>query len=200
MPSFRPGSSIHNGRPALWSGSPLRRPGLAAAACVVIAALSLVACSPGGASQQVRAAPASTPTVIVSQRLAAPLTTALGLKFSVLSATDGMVTVPVAGLSDGKARFYSVRSGEKLVPFFVVQGADGVIRAALDACDVCFESRLGFRQEGDVMICNACGNRFPVTLVNVERGGCNPVGLNAAVRGDQVTIQFADLEVGARYF
>jgi uncharacterized membrane protein len=202
MPRPQSQGNSHNEHRAHSSRLSQRWPVVAAIVCVVLAALTLVGCSSSGAPQQVQAAPVATPRAVaaVAQPTVAKTSPALGSQFTLLAARDGVVSVPAAGLSAGKARFYSIRNGDQWIPFFVVQGADGVVRAALDACDICFESRQGFRQEGDVMVCNACGSRFPITQINVELGGCNPVGLKAVVQGDQVTIRLTDLEAGARYF
>jgi len=201
MPSIMSCRSTHNER---HTRSAVLCPSwpVVATICLLIAALVLVGCSSSGAPQQIQAAPVVTPeaTASVSQPTAAKTSSALGGQFTLLTATDGGVIVPAVGLSDGKARFYSIRNGDKVVPFFVVQGSDGVVRAALDACDVCFESKLGFRQEGDAMVCNACGNRYLVNAINLDKGGCNPVSLDAVLQGNQVSIQFADLQAGARYF
>jgi hypothetical protein len=46
-----------------------------------------------------------------------------------------------------------------------MKSADGVIRAAYDACDVCYRERKGYHQEGDDMVCNNCGRHFPSTSI-----------------------------------
>ena len=117
-----------------------------------------------------------------------------------VAAQDGLIRLPIGDLADGVARFYVYEAKGKAIRFFVLQSADGVIRAALDACDVCFPAGLGYRQEGDAMICNNCGSRFPSTSINVIQGGCNPVPLDRQVQGDMLIIQATDLEKGTDYF
>ncbi|MHB1294632.1 MAG: Fe-S-containing protein [Anaerolineae bacterium] len=117
-----------------------------------------------------------------------------------VSPVDGVVRVPAAGLEDGKARFYAYDTADTTVTFFVLRSSDGVVRAALNACDVCFQSRLGYRQEGDEMVCNNCGTRFPSTRINEEQGGCNPSPLARTLSGDEVVIQVGELEAGAQLF
>ena len=109
--------------------------------------------------------------------------------------------IPVADLNGRKAKFYSynVAGGQK-VSFFVVRGSDGVIRAAFDACDVCYQSRLGYHQEGDDMVCNNCGLHFPSAKINDVHGGCNPVGLPRTIDGDAVVVKTGDLEARRKYF
>ena len=120
--------------------------------------------------------------------------------FVQVTAENGQVTVPAAGLADGQARFYRYagRSGE--VEFFLVKSADGVIRAAFDTCDVCYKSRKGYRQEGNFMVCNNCNQQFRTDLVNEIKGGCNPAPLARRLENGQVVIATSDLAGGRSYF
>ncbi|MFH1786811.1 MAG: DUF2318 domain-containing protein [archaeon] len=109
--------------------------------------------------------------------------------------------IPISEINDGKAHFYSYNgAGGKTIRFFVLKSSDGVYRAAFDACDVCFEAKKGYRQEGDYMVCNNCGRRFPSTRINIEEGGCNPAPLDREVIGGNVLIKKADIELGGKYF
>lgn len=71
------------------------------------------------------------------------------------------VGIPGSNLST-VASWYTYGSGATQVRFFTVVGSDGVARAALDACDVCYTKKLGFHQQGDRMTCNSCGKTFSV--------------------------------------
>ena len=111
------------------------------------------------------------------------------------------VEIPLADLADGKARHYSWKAPDgKEIRFFAIKSSDGVIRAAFDACDVCWPEHKGYRQEGDFMVCNNCGQRFASVRVNEVKGGCNPSPLERRVDGDRLVITAADLQTGARYF
>ncbi len=118
----------------------------------------------------------------------------------VVTAENGVVRLALAGISDGKAHFYTFQGSGKAIPFFVLKSSDGVIRAAFDACDVCFPARKGYHQEGDEMVCNNCGTRFPSTSINDVRGGCNPAPLERQIEGDSLIIKASDILAGARYF
>ncbi|HEX8118501.1 MAG TPA: DUF2318 domain-containing protein [Pyrinomonadaceae bacterium] len=110
------------------------------------------------------------------------------------------VSIPLSELG-AKARFYEYKTGKgKTVRFFAMKSSDGVYRAALDACDVCFAAKKGYRQEGDDMVCNNCGNHFHSAQVNEVKGGCNPVGLTRKVAGERLDIDAGELEAGASYF
>ncbi|MDX1775500.1 MAG: Fe-S-containing protein, partial [Desulfobulbales bacterium] len=58
-----------------------------------------------------------------------------------ITPTDGKLEIPVAGVNDGKAHHFQVKTEDgTMVTFFVLKSADGVLRAAIDACDVCYRS------------------------------------------------------------
>ncbi len=111
------------------------------------------------------------------------------------------VRIPIAEVSDGKARFYSYKlPGNQQIGFFVVKSSDGIVRAAFNACDVCYEKRRGYRQEGDDMVCNNCRQHFQSISVNEVQGGCNPAPLKRTVEGGHLIIRARDLQQGAFYF
>lgn len=121
-------------------------------------------------------------------------------KFSVVRAAQGQILIPATQVSDGKAHFFTYKNGATDVNFLVIKSSDGQIRAALDTCDVCFRGRMGYRQEGDYMVCNKCNQKFHSNLINEIKGGCNPVPLQRAVIDGKVAIPEAELIQSAVYF
>lgn len=101
---------------------------------------------------------------------------------------------------DGKARHFEYVSGEDTIRYFILKSSDGVIRAAFDACDVCWPAGKGYYQEGDHMVCRNCGRRFISVRVNEVKGGCNPAPLNRKLENDKLIIQIKDIEQGRQYF
>ena len=116
------------------------------------------------------------------------------------SVSDGAYRLPAALFDDGQARTYTHQADGKTIQFFVLKSSDGVIRAAFNACDVCYLDKQGYRQEGDEMVCNACGQRFPSELINEVRGGCNPSPLERTIEGGEVVIRVDDILAGSNYF
>ena len=116
------------------------------------------------------------------------------------SAPGGDVTMPVAQVNDGKAHFFSYDAGGTTVKYFVLADKNGKVRAALDACQVCFAQKKGYQQQGDAMQCNNCGKVFPSAKINVITGGCNPIPLDRSISGDQLTITTDSLTQGVQYF
>lgn len=126
---------------------------------------------------------------------------ALNANAQTISTPGQDVRIPLSDVSDGKAKFYNYTlANNQEISFFVVKSFDGIIRAAFNACDVCYEKRLGYHQEGDDMICNKCGQHFPSNRVNEVKGGCNPAPLERKVEGDHLVIKANDLRQGAFYF
>lgn len=111
------------------------------------------------------------------------------------------ISIPISTVSSGKATFFNYIASDKTpVRFFVIKSSDGVYRAALDTCDVCYRHKKGYQQVGDDMVCRKCGQHFPSNLVNDVTGGCNPVALTRTVAGGNLLIKAADLESMKTYF
>jgi uncharacterized membrane protein len=114
--------------------------------------------------------------------------------------TADEVRIPLASLDSGKALFLKASVEGKEIHYFTMRSSDGVYRAAYDTCDVCFRANRGYRQEGDLVVCNNCGQVFPSEKVNVIRGGCNPAPLVRTVKGEYLVIKKSDLAAGGPYF
>ena len=110
------------------------------------------------------------------------------------------VSLPATLFEDGKARHFQHVAGNFKIKYFVLKSSDGVIRAAFDACDVCWPAGKGYYQEGDYMVCRNCGRKFASVLVNEVKGGCNPAPLNRKVENGKVIIEVNDILDGRQYF
>ena len=121
-------------------------------------------------------------------------------KYTTVAPESGVVAIPVSDVSDGQAHYYMYDNGFEEVKFFLLKSSDGVIRAAFDACDVCFSEKKGYTQDGDFMVCNNCGQRFHSARINEVKGGCNPSPLNRTFAGDNVVLNAQDIAAGGRYF
>jgi hypothetical protein len=115
-------------------------------------------------------------------------------------AEDGVVRFALTTFDDYKAHHYTYMHEGRSIEFFVLKSQDGVVRAAFNACDVCFLSKKGYTQDGDQVVCNNCGRRFPADQINVLQGGCNPSPLRRTVEGDTLVIQVKDIIQGLGYF
>lgn len=122
-------------------------------------------------------------------------------KYEKIKANGSTVSIPVAKLADGKARFYRFEDGGKQIAFFVVKAPDGSFRTAFDACDVCYKEKKGYEQQADKMNCKNCNQKFATNRIGPNStGGCNPSYLPHQVSGANLTISLTDLKAGARFF
>ena len=73
-------------------------------------------------------------------------------------------------------KFYPVKAGKVNMEIMAVRASDGTIRTAFNTCQICNGSpRAYYKQEGDFVVCQNCGNRFSMDMIEVQRGGCNPI-------------------------
>jgi uncharacterized membrane protein len=110
------------------------------------------------------------------------------------------VSFPASLFEDGKAHHFEHVDGKHTIRYFILKSSDGIIRAAFDACDVCWPAGKGYYQEGDHMVCRNCGRRFASVLVNEVKGGCNPAPLNRNLENDKLVIKIKDILEGRQYF
>jgi uncharacterized membrane protein len=114
--------------------------------------------------------------------------------------TADAVRIPLKTLDSGKALFLSLESEGRELYYFALKSRDGEYRAALDACDVCFRTNRGYRQEGDQMVCNNCGQKFACDKIGEVKGGCNPHPLAHKEEAGFMVIRKADIVSGKDYF
>jgi uncharacterized membrane protein len=105
--------------------------------------------------------------------------------------------IPLAEVT-AQAKKYSMKVDLVDVNFFAVKGTDGQVHVAFDGCDVC-GGKFGYRQEGNDMVCNKCGQHFKINDIgskNIVRGGCNPSYLNFKIEGNNVLVENRGITAG----
>ena len=128
---------------------------------------------------------------------AAPETTLLA---ATTESVSDAVSYPETMFMDGIAKFFEHKDGDITIKYFIIKSIDGVIRAAFDACDVCWPAGKGYVQDGDYMICQNCGRRFDSTSINEVNGGCNPAPLERTMKDGAVFIKLEKILEGQGYF
>ena len=127
----------------------------------------------------------------------------IGKEGEAVSLADEQIILDSEVFADGLAHHYNTElpSG-KIIYFFVLKDKNGIYRAAANACQVCFDAMMGFRQEGDFMVCNTCGNKYPLRKIATEKGGCNPgpINPNLEVEDNKVIVEQSDLEQVVEFF
>lgn len=114
--------------------------------------------------------------------------------------SSGTVQLLVETFEDYAAHYYTYMHNDQPIEFFVLKSEDGVVRAAFNACDVCYSALQGYSRDGQIMVCNNCGRRFPADQINIVQGGCNPSPLDRRVEGDYLVLNVDDIIRGAIYF
>ena len=118
----------------------------------------------------------------------------------ILKPINGQLLLSLDKVSDGKAHHFKVKADDgTMVTFFVLKSGDGVVRAAIDACDVCYKAGKGYYQEGDFMVCENCGQKFASSRINEVKGGCNPAPLKRVVNGNKLIIEMKDINSNKWY-
>ena len=118
-----------------------------------------------------------------------------------VTAKDGMIIIDATALPKMTSRHYSYREDGRVVTFFVVRDGQGTVRAAIDACDVCWESGKGYTLKDGAMLCVNCGMRFAMSRIGLVSGGCNPHPFRFRVENDAVLIATEELmREGSKFF
>ncbi|GHU65719.1 membrane protein [Spirochaetia bacterium] len=104
---------------------------------------------------------------------------------------DRDIVIEVSEVTEN-AVFYPVDIEGTRLEVLAVKAPDGTIRTAFNTCQVCYGSGRGFyKQQGTVLVCQNCGNRFRMSQVEMRSGGCNPVPIfpqNKTVTDNTITI------------
>ena len=106
---------------------------------------------------------------------------------------DGYLAIPIADLSQ-TASFYKA-------DIVALKDSKGNLRTAFNACQVCYSSGRGYyRQEGEYLVCQNCGNSFTIDQVGIASGGCNPwpiLDSDRTVTDDEIQISYDVLKATA---
>jgi uncharacterized membrane protein len=95
-----------------------------------------------------------------------------------------------------KAKFYPAEIDGTKLEVLAVKAPDGSIRTAFNTCQVCYSSGRGYYiQDGDVLVCQNCGNRFKMNQVEMIKGGCNPVPITSSEK----TVDDTSITISGEY-
>jgi len=128
----------------------------------------------------------------------------LGEKGKAVKAVEGKIYIDEEEVNDGNMHNFNYFSEKeaKTIYFFIVRASDRSYRVAADACEVCFDSRKGFKQVGGEIRCENCRTIYSKDQIALEKGGCNPrpIDKNAQVVNGKLLINAADVEQSADLF
>lgn len=120
----------------------------------------------------------------------------------VIEAGDSLV-IPISEVS-ATAQFYPIEVDGTRMEVLAVRDSAGNVRTAFNTCQICYGSGRGYYvQEGDVLVCQNCRNRFTIDQVEIESGGCNPWPIfeeNKTVTEDTIGISYDFLQESEAIF
>ncbi len=92
------------------------------------------------------------------------------------------------------ATFIPYQSGGTKMEIIAVRADDGTVRTSLNTCQVCWDSGRGYyKQQGNELVCQNCGNRFNINSIEKIKNGCNPV----PITGDEKTESVDTIAISA---
>lgn len=113
------------------------------------------------------------------------------------------LSIPTDELSEN-AEFYPVDVDGTEMEVIAVKDSTGTIRTAFNTCQICYDSGKGYyKQEGDKLVCQNCGNSFTMDVVGETAGGCNPVPIleeNRTVTALEIQISYEFLKESSDIF
>src|ERR1700690_2011908 len=107
-----------------------------------------------------------------------------------LVAQNAQVRIPLAQLMDSSLHYYTSEVNQADIRFLVIHKSGGDYAAALDACQIC--GQVGYRQEGQNVICRNCGAAIYIPSIG-QSGGCNPIAVKSRVENGEVVVDLSAL-------
>ena len=126
-----------------------------------------------------------------------------GTKGDFIAINNDQIVIDVDEVDDETAHYFNtILPNGNPVYFFIIKSPDGNLRAAANGCQVCGDALEGFRQVGNYMVCNTCGNKYPLNRIATEKGGCNPAPIDPdlEIEDGQITISLSKLEDIEEFF
>jgi high-affinity iron transporter len=112
------------------------------------------------------------------------------VRATALVAQNGQVRIPLAQLMDTSLHYYTSEVNQADIRFLLIHKSGGDYAAALDACQIC--GPVGYRQEGQNVICRNCGAAIYIPSIG-QSGGCNPIAVKSRVENGEVVVDLSAL-------
>jgi high-affinity iron transporter len=112
------------------------------------------------------------------------------VRATALVAQNGQVRIPLSQLMDSSLHYYTSEVNQADIRFLVIHKSGGDYAAALDACQIC--GPVGYRQEGQNVICRNCGAAIYIPSIG-QSGGCNPIAVKSRVENGEVVVDLSAL-------
>ena len=128
---------------------------------------------------------------------------AIAVLMTACSSPDSVVDSDILIESESvtsQATFYAASVEGVDMEVIAVRAEDGTVRTAFNTCQVCYDSGNGYyKQKDDYFECQNCKNLFHLNDIEVVRGGCNPVPIDANDKNVSEGLITISKETLARY-
>lgn len=118
----------------------------------------------------------------------------------VVTAKEGVLSIPASEVNDGKVHFYTYKKSGKRINFFIRTAGTGKLSAYFDACYICYKKKKGYHEEGTDLICNECKLKFRLADEVWENKDCSPILFKSKLENNNLTIKTEDIEKGSKLF
>ncbi|TAL22739.1 MAG: DUF2318 domain-containing protein [Nitrospirae bacterium] len=109
------------------------------------------------------------------------------------------ITIDIKTLKEETPVFYSMRHKGKIIVFFVVK-IKGEAQSYFDACARCYPEKLGYRVDGQYVICRKCDIRYSMESLKAGFGSCYPIALRGKTEGGKYLIDKKTVMEGEKLF
>ena len=109
------------------------------------------------------------------------------------------ITIDIKTLKEETPVFYSMRHKGKRIDFFVVK-MKGEAQSYFDACAKCYPEKLGYRVDGQYVICRKCDIRYSMESLKAGFGSCYPIALRGKTEGGKYLIDKKTVMEGEKLF
>lgn len=109
------------------------------------------------------------------------------------------VRIELAAIPEQKPAFFTFSANTGAINFFLLK-TNGNVEAYFDACGKCYPRKMGFRREGNRVLCRACDVSYRLDDLKDGLGSCYPIKLNGRVEGNTFVIDKQDILKGAKFF
>ena len=111
----------------------------------------------------------------------------------------GDVAINIKTLGEKVPEFHTYLLDGRRIDFFLIK-VSGDIQSYFDACAMCYPKKLGYRVEGNRIVCKACNLRYMAGELKTGLGSCHPIPLPGRVENGFYIITKDALKTGAKYF
>jgi uncharacterized membrane protein len=109
------------------------------------------------------------------------------------------VRIELAEIPEQKPVFFTFSANTRGINFFLLK-TNGDVESYFDACGKCYPRKLGFRLEGNRVICRACDVSYHLEDLKDGIGSCYPIKLKGRVDGHTFVIDKQDILKGEKFF